>query len=397
MNINNKETVILFVGENQYEVLTDFTIDIAQSFIQFGYDVEIINLIEPTAANQLVTTINTKKIAFFFSMNAIGHGLKTNDQSLYDALNIPFFAFLVDHPMYMLHRITDIKNLIVSCVDTNHVDFLNKYIDSQCTKIFIPHGATINDQFIHHNIKSIKEREFDLLFTGSYNDFESYRKNWKSYDEKISNLFDTIMENALYQNSSSVIEIAENIFIDRGIDTDNITENALYLELLWDVDRYIRFRRRYETLNSLSSLDIRFEVFGNGWENVRFKGNSIRLNPPIIFEVAQEKMANSKMVLGVLPNFINGGHERIFNTMINGSVSLVDENPYINKTFDNQKHLITYKWKDNLEEIVLNGLDDDNKLQNIANQSREITLSNHTWLLRSKEIIETVKRHKEIR
>src|SRR5690606_6064057 len=145
--MSKQETIVLLNGQGQYDVLRHFIIDLSKAFVQLGHDVEVIDLLDANWANNLEMILQKKNIAFFLSMNGIGIDLKVGgNKSLFDQMNIPLFAFLVDHPMYHLARLTTgVNNLIVSCVDKKHVDFLSKYMKGRYSKVFIPHGAPVND------------------------------------------------------------------------------------------------------------------------------------------------------------------------------------------------------------------------------------------------------------
>lgn len=68
-------------------------------------------------------------------------------QSLYDYTNIPFFLYLVDSPTHMLEfpyfrdLISRIRNMVVSCIDQEHISILRHHSNQPFTKVFIPHGA----------------------------------------------------------------------------------------------------------------------------------------------------------------------------------------------------------------------------------------------------------------
>ncbi|MGG4406331.1 hypothetical protein ABEP13_11025 [Geobacillus stearothermophilus] len=166
MSHQNK-TIVLYNGQSQYGVLRYFIQDLAASFQQLGFEVKIIDLLASSWIAELERVLKEKDVFFFFSMNAMGIDIKVGDQSLYDHLNIPLFAFLVDHPMYHINRLNQgVKNLIVSTVDQTHLSFLRTFLNGVYSKVFIPHGSSYHEVSV--SSKTIEERKIDILFVGTF-------------------------------------------------------------------------------------------------------------------------------------------------------------------------------------------------------------------------------------
>jgi glycosyltransferase involved in cell wall biosynthesis len=391
MNNQNK-TIVLYNGQSQYDVLRYFIKDLATSFKQLGFDVEIVDLLKSSWVKDLERIVKEKNVFFFLSMNAIGVELKVEETSLYDYLNIPLFAFLVDHPMYHINRLNQgVKNLIVSCVDKTHISFLKTFLNEEYSKVFIPHGTSYHH--VPNSLKSIKERNIDILFTGTFRNPDHFRNQWTSQEKYIAQLFDTIMERYLYSYGKTLIDIAEDVFIENGIDIEYMNHYKFWQTLI-NVDLYIRNKRRFDIISEISKIGGRIEIYGNGWENARLPNSSIKLNPSINFEIVQEKMRDSKVVLNTLPNFLEGGHERVFTTMLNGAVSLTDRNLFFENEFNDKEDIILYSLDQCLDELLESLLKDDEKLQAIADNGRKKVMEKHTWLTRAEKILETVIYHK---
>jgi hypothetical protein len=391
MNNQNK-TIVLYNGQSQYDVLRYFIKDLALSFKQLGFDVEIVDLLKSSWVEDLERIIKEKDVFFFLSMNAMGAELKVGETSLYDYLNIPLFAFLVDHPMYHINRLNQgVKNLIVSCVDKTHIRFLKTFLNGEYSKVFIPHGAS--HYHIPASLKSMEERNTDILFAGSFTNPDHFRKQWISQGKYIAQLFDTIMERYLYSYGKTLIDIAEDVFNENGIDTEYMNHYKFW-QCLVNVDLYIRNKRRLDIISELSKIGGRIELYGNGWENVQLPNSSVKLNPSINFDSVQEKIGDSKVVLNILPNFVEGGHERIFTTMLNGAVSLTDSNLFLNYEFKDREDIILYSFGQCLDDLLGSLLKDEEKLQVIADNGRKKAMEKHTWLTRVEKILETVIYHK---
>jgi hypothetical protein len=336
--------------------------------------------------------VKEKDVFLFLSMNAMGVDIKVGEKSLYDLLNIPLFAFLVDHPMYHINRLNQgIKNLIVSCVDKTHISFLKTFLNGEYSKVFIPHGTSYHH--VSTSLKTMKERNIDILFAGTFANPDNYRKQWTSHGKYIAQLFDTIMERFLYSYGKTLIDVAEDVLIENGIDIEYMNHYKFWQALI-HVDIYVRNKRRLDAVFEISKVGGRIEIYGNGWENAKFPNSSIKLNPSINFEIVQEKMRDSKVVLNTLPNFLEGGHERIFTTMLNGAVSLTNRNLFLEHEFRDQEDIILYSFGQCLDELLEGLLKDEEKLQAIADNGRKKVIKKHTWLTRAEKILEAVIYHK---
>jgi Glycosyl transferases group 1 len=386
-NFNKIKSVVLFKGQSQYDVLRYFVDDIAISLEKLGFNPIVIDLLQSSWIVQLEKVINNTNIEFFFAMNAMGIDLKVGENSIYNLLNAPFFAFMVDHPMYHISRLdSNIENLIVSCVDRDHLQFLTNYMSGSYSKVFIPHGATINS--IDTNLP-IERRSISILFPGSYNNPDVYRNHWKNVNHNIGKLFDEIMESAYYERDVPLTEVAIRIFKEKGIDNNYLFHNKFW-DILIYVDMYLRYKHRFQTLNALSELPI--EVYGNGWENVKFRSKNLRLNKSISYDRVQQKMNDSKIVLTINPSFSNGGHERLFSSLNSGALGFVNKNKYLNQLFEHEEDIIFYDFENPLENII-NILDDEDKIQKIAERGKKKVVEKHTWFNRTKKIIEVVDYH----
>lgn len=386
--MSEAKTIILFQGKSQYGVLNAFVNEIADAFSELGYETVIIWLAKTNWQSELEGIMRTKKVAFFFSFNAVGIDIRMNNESLYDHLHIPLFVFLVDHPMYYLQRLnTEIKNLIVSCVDRDHVLFLRKYLNGQYTKVFIPHGVMVKQPNSHLQ----SERPIDVLFSGTFRDPENIRKIWTSCSAPISKLCEEIINESLYEVYQPLDQIVLKVFEHEGIDPGYLVQSSLY-KLLQPIDQYIRNWRRKKAINQLSHTDCRIEVYGNGWEDLSKEIQNVRFYPALGFEKMKAKMKKAKLVLTVMPNFTYGGHERVFNAMSQGAVSLVDDNGFFRDYFK-QEELLTYSLHDDLGLKIENVLKDRDKLQRIAELGRNKVIESHTWLNRARKVIQTVDYH----
>ena len=94
-----------------------------------------------------------------------------------------------------------------------------------------------------------------------------------------------------------------------------------------------------------------------------------------------------------MPWFKRGAHDRIFNTMLNGSVSFTDSSEYLDNYLKDDINSEIYDLKDldSIPDKVNALLSDEDKMQTIADNGFKMALDDHTWAHRAAEIIKLCK------
>ncbi|WP_411502678.1 glycosyltransferase family protein [Brevibacillus centrosporus] len=392
------ETIIVFKGSSQYDVLRYFANDLARAFGKFNYEVEIIDLNQDHWDEKLISILGSKKVAFFVGLNGVGIQMDLNGESLFTNMKTPFVAYLVDHPMYHINRLESAmhNNVIVSCMDVEHINYL-RHMGAEFarafTTLFIPHGSYVNKNDLI-SAKQSADRPIDILFAGSYIDPDEIRSKWKNSSSSIlGKVADAIAEEALESECVPIHEITKKILVDKGI----LLSDSLHLEfwhLLMSVDSYVRNKIRRDIIEHLHTLEYRVDIFGNGWDqlNLASRANFL-INNNMSFLGIQKKMKEAKMTLNITPTIHAGGHERIFTSMLMGSVALSTNNRYLRTNFKHGESILLFSSKNmnELSRVLEEHLKNTEKLNIIAQNGKEIASGEHTWENRALEIIESVR------
>ncbi len=90
-----------------------------------------------------------------------------------------------------------------------------------------------------------------------------------------------------------------------------------------------------------------------------------------------------------MPWFKEGAHDRIFNSQLNGAVSLTDDSIYLKEQLIDKKNCVFYSLKNiaALPEIVHNLLDHPDQLETIAQNGYKTALSSHSWKKRAETLL----------
>lgn len=105
-----------------------------------------------------------------------------------------------------------------------------------------------------------------------------------------------------------------------------------------------------------------------------------------------DKIAQSKLSVNVMPWFKDGAHDRIFNSMLNGAVSVSDDSTYLRQVFNDREDICFYSLKNVNEvvDIVQELLDNPSLMKDIASVAYDKCIKMHTWKQRTLTIIDVM-------
>ena len=134
-------------------------------------------------------------------------------------------------------------------------------------------------------------------------------------------------------------------------------------------------------------------MFGSGWDSCSWIGHSnLIYGGRVSAEEIIGYMQEAKIVLNTMTWFKDGTHDRVFNGMLAGAVSLTDSSIYMKEEFPDQgieqQKLVMFELGEieKLPHIVKQLLEDSNWMQQIADRGRMYAEKNHTWKYRAMEL-----------
>ena len=95
-------------------------------------------------------------------------------------------------------------------------------------------------------------------------------------------------------------------------------------------------------------------------------------------------ISQSKLSINVMPWFKNGAHDRIFNSMLNGAVSVSDTSRYLLEEFKDGENIVFYTLNsiESMAERIAELLKEPDTMQHIADRAYEKCIVSHTWAKR---------------
>lgn len=379
--------ILVYYGQSSYKSMITFAQQLITAWELMGYNVAAINAREKDAGERLMSACRNK-YDFIFSMNGILADTQFDDGSyVQNYLHTPFIAMMVDHPIYFADRLeSKLTDYRVLLTDRNHVDYVKQYYPNVTEAYMLPHGGM---GVSPEQITPYGYRKLDVLFSGSYTEPDDILQSVSSLPGKGQVIVMNIIEQMI-KDTDVTAELALKEFLRENEISASNTEFKQYMELAMFSDRYIRALYRKLVLMALVSNGIKVHVFGNGWN--RFKSSNpgnIIIGGSIDPAKCMELMANAKIVLNVMPWFKRGSHERVFNAMMNGAISLTDKSEYLEKEFTDGEDIVFYDIK-NLSGMVNKVkylLAHDDEAEQIALRGYEKASEKHTWKIRAEQII----------
>jgi hypothetical protein len=325
---------------------------------------------------------------FILVFNPILYSTMVNESiSLFDYLDYPVFTYLVDYPYYHIERLNNVKSdkIYLSCVDYNHIAYLNRYHRNIKNVVFLPHFGFKSEDYIPY-----EQREIDLYFPGSYVNPKNRLKDINELPEVLAHIAKTLISEMIKCKNLTLDEALTNYLdsIQFAYDLDHIPE---LINVLLCVDQYLRDYYRHNIITEILNSGISLMVSGTGWSELKtvYPNLLCVLSEGVDIEENISVIANSKILLNILPSFKNGTHERIFTAMMNGCICLTNENQFLIDNYKDNDEIVYYdiNYLENLPDIIRNLLNNPQESKKIAEQGREKVRDEYGFTKTAKQIL----------
>lgn len=302
----------------------------------------------------------------------LGFNIQTNIKTadgayLYDLFEVPVVDFIVDHP-YMHHKALSVKlrQLYVICLDDNHVSYIEKYY---------PHIQGVYRAFLIGRraevVPPYDNRRYEILFSGSYTDEQKILEGISQLGDVEAGVCYDVIQYLLdcpYDTGESAFD---KVFAKYGVKM-NIEEYSAFLHFAMpSVDYFFRNYYRHVLITDLVEAGLPVTVCGNGWRELSCAGNPhLTILPPVPFDKTFSMIADSKILLNIMPWFKAGLHDRIFTAMLNETVCVTDTSELIERLFEKNEEIVSFSLtqKDVLPGLMKELLENPRVAEEIAHQ-----------------------------
>lgn len=386
--------LLFFTGD--IETQGYFSLQIAKAMEKLGHETFIYDLSRPWESTekffQFFEEDNTALINFnFHGMSGEEYFLDENDTMMWEALRIPSFNIVVDHPMYYHHFLEKTpKNYCHISIDRNHEAYMRRFFPEIQNGPFLPLAGT--KLYPNKTNVPIAYRKYDVTMVGNYCKPSTFDKYITRIDDEYTAFYRGMIDDLLAYPCRTVEEVAE---AHLRAELEEVPEEELkkVMAALTFIDLYVRYTFRGRAVQELVDAGIKVHVFGDGWELLECKHpENLMIMNNLNSEGCLKKLCQTKLSLNVMPWFKDGAHDRIFNTMLNGAVCLTDSSVYLDEILHDGTDCSIYSLSamERLPEIAKGLLEDQNRMQRIADNGYEMAQAGHTWAHRAKTLHELI-------
>lgn len=380
--------IILLKGD--IETQGYFSEELAKTFLALGHEVLMYDLKKPwESTSKLLRFLKrgeTVLISFnFHGMCGEAEFMDEEGNLIWDAFEIPCYNIVVDHPMYYYTLLSmRPKNYIHISIDKEHEAFMKRFFPEIKRGPFLPLAGTSLTPA--GDYLPLEKRSYDLVFTGNYAAPERFDKYITRLGKEYEIFYRGMIEELLLCPKKSVVEVVCE-HLKREIPEVSEAQLKETMQNITFIDLYVRHVLRRDVVKTLVDAGKKVHVFGGQWDEMDCKHPENLINEkPQDSEGCLRALGMGKISVNVLPWFKAGAHDRIYNSMCNGAISLTDSNGYLDTILKDGENACIYQ-ADKLEKLpgkvdaLLSNL---KQAQQIADGGFTLAMANQTWENRAK-------------
>ena len=402
----------LLLFQPSVETLHFFSDRLAEEYVKLGYEVRLVRIHEPFFGTEnlidFIVPHETLMITFNFhgiQREAIFH--TPEGELLWDKYDVACINIIVDHPFYYYEELQYLpKRYLQICIDGDHTDYMKLLYPEIALGETIPlagcdyrnsfGGGTplsLRDDVIDPatwipnltgetmTFLPIAERSTPVVFTGCYTQPDFFlpymSRNGAEYDAFYHGILDDLLA-----NPDQCIHTVYLRHLNRELpelsteDLKNVMNKMIFLDL------WIRFTFRGKVIQTLVDADLPVHCIGAGWETLPVKNkNRLSYTEYSDTQVCLKAISEAKLSLNVMPWFKRGAHDRIYSSMLNGTVCVTDKSQYLLEHFSDGDMLRYYDLKNlsALPDIVTGLLERPDTMQEMSDWARTYAKENLTW------------------
>lgn len=388
---------ILFF-EGDIETQGYFSRQIAEAMQELGHEVFIYDLSKPWSSTEKFFRFyekgNTVLINFnFHGMSGEEYFVDENGVMMWDALTIPNYNIVVDHPMYYHHFLEKVPSGYHHIsIDKNHEKYMHRFFPEIKQAPFLPLAGT--KLYPNKSNVPMECRKYDVIMVGNYCIPQTFEKYITRIDDEYTAFYHGMIDDLLAHPDRTLEEVAEEHLMDELGEVPE-EEFKKTMAALTFIDLYVRYTIRGQAIQMLVDGGIKVHVFGDGWQLLPCKQEKNLIVMNSLDSVGcLKKLCQTKISLNVMPWFKDGAHDRIFNTMLNGAVCLTDSSVYLDQILHDGIDCSIYSLKhlDQLPEIAGKLLKDPDRMQEIADAGYAMARKGHSWMHRAQQLHEIVEK-----
>lgn len=381
--------ILIFIARYLcYASNASFAEQLATEFNALGVRTEICNLLTMEDAGLTLAKYIDREYLAVLDFNSTMPRAMAGKERFLDRIEAPFYDYIVDHPLYH-HPILKLplKNFHAICVDRTHAEYARKHYPHLKSVSFVPLTG----------IRALTQLPFSgkknaILFAGTYYPPEKYAAMIEERPTEEQRIMWEMTDQLLQVNARTFTLTPEEAFYEaatsHGAKELPEREIPVLLNRCYPADIYVRALQRKQRILELARAGLPLWICGNDWELCEELKDcrNVTLIDGLDYNECQELIASFRVLCNLLPGFVEGTHDRIFQAMANGVVALTDTNRYIEKEFTDGVDCL-YLREDTPERLA-ELMRSEELMEGIAAQGRMHCESSHCWRHRARTLLE---------
>lgn len=384
--------IVMVVGG--VETLEYFSFQMGKTFEKEGYPVyyyDLKNEAESTRRlRKFVRIRETVLITFNFEGLSKESGVYSETRGyIWDEYQMPCFNIAVDHPYYYHKRLEDLPDKYYHIsIDKNHVKYFERFYPEYNHAGFLPLAGTVLQEEEAQGDGA--EADIDVILTGNYTPLSFSEKYIHRMNGEYAAFYQGIIDE-LIEHPDRTLEDVAAAHCKEELGDISDGDFRLVMHNMIFIDLYIRSYWRGQVVKTLVDAGVVVDVFGKGWEELKCqRPENLHIHPMTTSLVCLQQIKRAKVSLNVMPWFKDGVHDRVFNSILNGTVSVTDKSRYLCQELPEGQGVCYYDLEnlDKLPELVDELLKKPDKRQGIVENGMDKARTCHTWESRARQIID---------
>lgn len=379
-----KRILIFQLKEFCYSSYIYFSNQIGKELTLAGYQVDYFHIGVDGALEDIENLLGNHYDAIMEFNSDLPRILMEDDSHYLDHFDAPFYDYILDHPLYHHDSLKQpLKNFHVICLDEDH----KHYIEENYPHVQSVHVLPLTGEE-HLPAATYSDRSIPLLFMGTY-----------TPDHDVLNAIDASPA-FLAKDTRHIIEMMmadasltqEDAVRQLSLRSESLIEEnfALHMQAYFLADTYMRAHTRKMLILALADAGLPLHIYGEDWDKLpELADTNTILHPGVPFEDSFAIMADSKIVLNIMPGFKAGAHDRIYSSMLNHCLCLTDSSTMLLDQFQSGRDLVFYDAA-NPKTLVTSAeefIKKEDLAASIAATGYELAASKHTWSSRVHALI----------
>lgn len=410
--------IVIVVGG--VETLEYFAYQIGKTFEEEGYLTYYFNLKDVTESIRRLKKFNrygeTALLTFNFEGLSQENGIyKAGKGYIWEEYRLPCYNIAVDHPYYYHKRLVDLpKEYYHISIDRNHEAYFKRFYPEYNHLGFLPLAGTMLADELKDDVNEISKggenpcekkqneegkhgimtehRTMDVIMTGNYTPPSFSEPYIHRINEEYAQFYQSIIDELIREPQKTLEEVAiAHCTAELGDISEESTRMVLHNMIF--IDLYIRSYWRGKVVKTLVEAGIHVDVFGKGWDELPCDKQKmekyLHIHPQTTSLVCLQQIKRAKVSLNIMPWFKDGAHDRVFNSILNGTVCVTDKSKYLCEELPDGEGACYYDLDklSQLPKLVWGLLGDDEQRQRIIEKGLKRVNPDHTWEARARQLI----------